>query len=196
MNKRQMILLSVLGVVAAGALAVFLIGGRGDKSAQASVPRPAAAKSGAPAAPAGTPGAPAATPAGPAHREVQQETPAAAKDPAAYEYTATGRRDPFVPLIVKNDSEKRKGVPPIENYEVAEFKLIAVLWGKEGYYGVITLPDGKSYTIREGMKLGLHKGKVFRITRDAVVIREQVRDYSGVVSAKDTVLKLRREEEG
>lgn len=191
MNKRQIILLAILGVAATGALVLFFMGGSSDQKAQAPVRSTAPAKTAA--APARTPHAPAATAQAPA---VQQATPEPPKDMPAYEYTVAGRRDPFAPLVVKADTDKRKGAPPIENYEIAEFRLIAVLWGKEGYYGVITLPDGKSYTIREGTKLGLHKGKVFRITRDAVVIREQVKDYSGVVSAKDTVLKLRREEEG
>jgi len=99
-----------------------------------------------------------------------------------------------VPLIVKAET-KPKGLIPIESYEVSEFKLIAILWDKTKYYAVITLPDGKSYTIKEGVKLGLHGGKVYKIIKDSVIIREQIRDYRGVLSPKDTVLKLRREEE-
>lgn len=113
-----------------------------------------------------------------------------------YRYTAGSRRDPFIPLIVRADTKQKKGLVPIESYEVSEFKLIAILWDKTKYYAVITLPDGKSYTIRKGMKLGLHGGKVYKITKDSVIIRENVRDYRGVLSPKDTILKLRREEEG
>mgnify|MGYP002335949801 CR=1 FL=1 len=116
------------------------------------------------------------------------------KTGAGVEYTAGTRRDPFVPLIVKAET-KPKGLIPIESYEVSEFKLIAILWDKTKYYAVITLPDGKSYTIKEGVKLGLHGGKVYKIIKDSVIIREQIRDYRGVLSPKDTVLKLRREEE-
>ncbi|BCB95500.1 hypothetical protein JZK55_04220 [Dissulfurispira thermophila] len=111
------------------------------------------------------------------------------------EYTAMKRRDPFIPLIVKAEA-KPKSLIPIESYDVSEFKLIAILWDKTKYYAVITLPDGKSYTIREGIKLGLHGGKVYKITKDSVIIREHLRDYKGVLSPKDTILKLRREEEG
>jgi type IV pilus assembly protein PilP len=116
------------------------------------------------------------------------------KTGAGVEYTAGTRRDPFMPLVVKAEA-KPKGLIPIESYEVSEFKLIAILWDKTKYYAVITLPDGKSYIIREGVKLGLHGGKVFKITKDSVIVREQVRDYKGVRSPKDTILKLRREEE-
>ncbi len=117
------------------------------------------------------------------------------KTSTAYEYTAGKKRDPFIPLIFKAEAKPQKGLIPIESYEVSEFKLIAVLWDKTKYYAAITLPDGKSYTIKEGAKLGLHGGKVYKITKDSVIIRESVRDYRGVLSPKDFILKLRREEE-
>ena len=128
----------------------------------------------------------------------QEKIPAKPADKPAtyYEYSAGSRRDPFVPLIVKADAKPAKGLTPMESYEVAEFKLIAILWDNSKYYAVITLPDGKSYTVREGTKLGLHGGKIYKITKDSVIIREQARDYRGVLAPKDTVLKLRREEEG
>ncbi|MCL4456392.1 MAG: pilus assembly protein PilP [Nitrospirae bacterium] len=125
-----------------------------------------------------------------------QDVKDAIKPGAYYEYTAGSRRDPFVPLIVKADAKPAKGLTPMESYEVAEFKLIAILWDNSKYYAVITLPDGKSYTAREGVKMGLHGGKIYKITKDSVIIREHVRDYRGVLSPKDTVLKLRMEEEG
>lgn len=124
-----------------------------------------------------------------------QATQDTSKGVTVYDYTAAGKRDPFIPLIIKADAKPQKGLIPIESYEVSEFKLIAILWDKTKYYAVITLPDGKSYTIREGMKLGLHGGKAYKITKDSVIIREQVRDYKGGLSPKDTILKLRREEE-
>ncbi|MEW6116590.1 MAG: pilus assembly protein PilP [Nitrospirota bacterium] len=189
MKKWLIILVSLLGIIIGAAAAVYFTGKGG--SAQK------------PAAPAKAAPAPAKTPS-PAQANLPVKSPAPAEANAqdaekktvpVYEYTSQGRRDPFMPLVVKADIDK-KGLTPIESYEVVEFKLIAVLWNRSGYYAVITLPDGKSYTIREGMKLGLHRGKVQRITRDAVIIREHVRDYSGVVNPRDTILKLRREEEG
>lgn len=126
----------------------------------------------------------------------QQAQPATAVAVGVYEYNPKGKRDPFMTLIVKSEPERKKGFTPVENYDVVEFRLIAVLWDNAQYYAVITLPDGKSYTIKEGTKLGLHGGKVFRITKSSVVIREQLRDQRGTVKPKDTILKLRREEEG
>lgn len=119
-----------------------------------------------------------------------------AKTAVVYEYNPKGRRDPFAALIVKAAPEKKRGLTPMENVETADVKLIAVLWNKSGYYAVITLPDGKSYTIREGAKLGLNGGSVYKITKNSVIIREQARDERGRIIRKDITLKLRREEEG
>jgi Tfp pilus assembly protein PilP len=121
-----------------------------------------------------------------------------------YEYRPAGRRDPFAPLVVKPEPIKElvkeprplKPSMPLESYDVKEFRLIATLWNKAGYYALIKLPDDKSYTIREGMKLGLHGGKVYKITKDSVIIRENIRDHRGVLVPRDIILKLRPEDKG
>lgn len=115
----------------------------------------------------------------------------------SYSYDPKNRRDPFYPLIVKADAEKKPGLTPLENYEITDFKLIAILKEKvRGYYAVVTLPNNRSYNLKEGTKIGMRSGKVLKIDRDSVVIREYHRDLKGVLSPKDTILKLRREEEG
>ena len=87
----------------------------------------------------------------------------------------------------------KKNANPVENYDVSEIKLSAILWDKKHYYALIPLPDNKSYTIRKGMTLGLYGGKVQDITSDSVLIREQIKDYRGQLKTKDTLLKLRNE---
>ncbi len=116
--------------------------------------------------------------------------------PALYEYNSKGRRDPFATLIIKTEAGKKKGATPIESYEVAEFKLTAILWDASGFYALVSTPDGKNFTLKEGTIIGLHGGKIYKITRDSVIIREVLKDYRGIAMPKDTVLKLHREEEG
>jgi type IV pilus assembly protein PilP len=136
----------------------------------------------------------------PADKKINMQL-AEAVTTVVYEYRPAGRRDPFTPLVVKPEPVKEprplkpRGLP-IKSYDVKEFRLIATLWNKVGYHALIKLPDDKSYTIREGMKLGLHGGKVYKITRDSVIIRENIRDHRGVFVPRDTILKLRPEEEG
>jgi Tfp pilus assembly protein PilP len=114
--------------------------------------------------------------------------------PIAYEYNAKGRRDPFATLIVKVEPERKKGSVPLENYGVNEFKLTAVLWTRSGFYALVSAPDGKNFTLREGTTIGLHGGKVDKIMKDSVIIREFLKDYRGIVKPSDTVIKLHQEE--
>ncbi len=137
---------------------------------------------------------PAATaPAAPA--VVQNEELKVEKE--IYEYALKGRRDPFVSLAqAKKAKPKMKpGAGPTEKFDVDEIKLIAITWDAQQYYAMITLPDKKSYTIKNGMSIGLYDGKVIEITKDSVLVREQVKDYRGQTKTKDTILKLRKEEE-
>ncbi|MBI5101029.1 MAG: pilus assembly protein PilP [Nitrospirae bacterium] len=114
-----------------------------------------------------------------------------------YSYDPRGRRDPFLSIIVdiKTQPPRKKKSNPVENFDVDEIKLIAVVMEKDRSYAMITLPDGKSYTIRKGMTLGLYGGRVEEITARTVRITEQVKNYKGQNVIKDTVLKLREEGE-
>jgi Tfp pilus assembly protein PilP len=112
-----------------------------------------------------------------------------------YNYDSKGRRDPFVSLtdVMKAKPTRKTGTSPTEGYDVDEVKLIAIAWDSQQYYAVVTLPDRKSYTVKKGMVLGLYGGKVRDITRDSVIISEQIKDYKGQLKTKDTILKLRKE---
>jgi len=114
-----------------------------------------------------------------------------------YTYDAKDRRDPFLSLITVTTKKptKRKGVNPFESYDVDQISLLAIAWDAQKHYALIMLPDKKSYTITEGMKLGLYGGKVEKITAEKVVIREYIKDYKGDLKPKDSILKLRTEEE-
>ncbi len=106
-------------------------------------------------------------------------------------------RDPFSSLVLKAkqaEVKKPKGLHPLESYSVDEFKLIAIIWNKADKYAMVTVPDGKSYTLKEGMTVGIHNGKVVKIDPKAVHIREFIKDYKGVVRPRDFTLKLREEE--
>ena len=115
-----------------------------------------------------------------------------------YIYRSEGSRDPFLSLIIaieQVEEKKKKGLVPIEDYDLSQMTLTAVVWDKEGYYALVGLPSGKYYTVREGMSIGIHDGKVRRITDSSVVVREYIRDYKGRLQEKDRYLKLRKKEE-
>lgn len=114
-----------------------------------------------------------------------------------YVYDPQGRRDPFLSLVEtgKRRPEKKIGATPIESFSIEEFVLMAIAADKEKAYALIMLPDQKTFTITEGMKIGLEGGVVKEITEDKVVIREYVKDFRGNIKPKDTVLKLHKGEE-
>lgn len=135
---------------------------------------------------------PAAKVAAKAQGEKEQE-----EKPVVYDYEARGRRDPFTSLIAiaKEKQKRKKTSNPLENFSVDEIRVTAIVWDANGSFALITLPDNKSYTIRQGMTLGQHGGKVVKITNDSVMVKEQIRDYRGQLITKDTTLKLREEGE-
>ncbi len=123
-----------------------------------------------------------------------QKTPERIVSLVPYEYNPKGRRDPFKPLIVKAEPEKKRGgVVSLQNYGVNEFRLTAVLWNKSGFYALVSA-EGKNFVLKEGTAIGLHGGKVDKIMKDSVIIKEFLKDYRGNVKPNYTVLKLRREE--
>ncbi len=124
----------------------------------------------------------------------QEESPKPASKRKIYIYNEMGRRDPFISLI-RPPSEDREltGIPWLD-YDVSQMRVIAIVWDKAERYALFGLPDGKYYTIREGMTIGIHRGKVEEILKDVVIIRELKPDFKGVPRPVDTYLRLRAEE--
>ncbi len=102
-----------------------------------------------------------------------------------YSYDAQQLRDPFASLIVKRE-ERKKGVSPLESYDMEELKLTGVAWDKKGGMALIQAPDGRFYIIRENDRIGFSGGRVTKILKDAVEIKEN--------NKKTTYMKLRAEE--
>lgn len=136
--------------------------------------------------------------------QTEQKTPEQATMPpttdkmitsSSYEYNPLGRRDPFKSLIVKKEAEeKKKGATPLEQDELNILRLTAIVWSGAEYHALITLPDGKSYTVKKGMRLGLDGGVIHDITKDSVIVRQYSKDKKSTLKPKDTILRLRLEE--
>ncbi|MCX7913251.1 MAG: pilus assembly protein PilP [Thermodesulfovibrionales bacterium] len=108
----------------------------------------------------------------------------------AYDYKPGGRRDPFKSLIVKKEEVGKKGQSPLEQDDISTFRLVAIVWTGKEYFASITLPDGKSYTVRKGMRLGLDGGIVHEITKDTVVVKQD-QAHKRDLRSKEVILRLR-----
>jgi len=115
------------------------------------------------------------------------------------EYNPAGRRDPFLSILAltkqKIERKRKKSLNPLENYDVADFRLLGIIYNGKGYFASILLPDGKAFTVKKGMTLGLYGGKIIDLGANSLTVREYVMNYRGQLKPKDTVLKLRKEEE-
>ena len=112
-----------------------------------------------------------------------------------YTYDPKSRRDPFQPLtrLVKID-RTRLEMPPLQRVQLSDLKLMGIIWGGYGYYGLVRTPDGKGYTVKEGMLMGTNNGVISAITDKAVTVSEPSIDIAGNKSTKEVVILLRPKE--
>jgi Tfp pilus assembly protein PilP len=112
-----------------------------------------------------------------------------------YTYDPKSRREPFQSLtrLVKID-KTRMEMPPLQRVQLSDLKLLGIMWGGYGYYGLVRTPDGKGYTVKEGMLMGTNNGVISAITDKAVIVSEPSIDISGNKSTKDVEILLRPKE--
>lgn len=127
------------------------------------------------------------------------ETLSPGADEEPYTYDASNRRDPFQPLIAPTKPaatfvEDKPNCPPLQDFELASLKLIAIVWGDLGRKAMLKAPNGRGYSVTERMLIGRHCGRVQRIDSNAVVVEETRRDEQGKVMKEEVVLRLREQE--
>ena len=98
-------------------------------------------------------------------------------------YVSEGRRDPFVPLtrIRKPVIESAEPETPLQSFDLSQFKLIGLIVGKGASKAMVVAPDGKSYVLAKGVKIGKNNGVVVEINSNAVRVMEKYYDFSGNV---------------
>lgn len=128
-----------------------------------------------------------------------QETP---PPPPKYVYDPSGRRDPFIPLVAttkRSASSPQEGaemVPlePLQKFDLEQLRLIGIVMVKPQPIAMVAAPDGKSYILKKGVKLGRNNGSVIAITIESVVVQEQYIDISGDVRTATVEIKLPKKE--
>ena len=114
-----------------------------------------------------------------------------------YSYAPAGRRDPFTPIIIKEEKKAMIGAKtPLERFPISEVKLTGIVWGGLGYHAMLEGPDGKGYFVRKGMVLGPNRGVIKKITDRAMIVVETYKDPSGGENKKEIVVELSKKQEG
>jgi Tfp pilus assembly protein PilP len=66
----------------------------------------------------------------------------------AVAYDSEGRRDPFLSILesakqAEKETDEEEGKLPIENYDISNFNLIAIVWEETQHMALVGLPDDK-----------------------------------------------------
>jgi Tfp pilus assembly protein PilP len=137
---------------------------------------------------------PAAPPARaePSNTEVARTTEPAGDIP----YDPTGRRDPFRPPRVGNSAHTGEQRTPLQRYEIAQLRLVAVIYDTKDPRAVVEDDQGLGYIVHVGTPIGPNGGEVRGIERGRVRITEDSVDYYGEHRENDVTMELRTTERG
>jgi type IV pilus assembly protein PilP len=115
--------------------------------------------------------------------------------PPAYVYNPAGKRDPFAALVLVKRAIPQPGeLTPLQKYDLNQFRLIGIIVGKGAPRAMVVAPDGKSFILKPGIKIGRNDGMVVDITKDGVQIRERFYDFSGAVRTSMQSIQLPKRE--
>ena len=113
-------------------------------------------------------------------------------------YDRTDRRDPF-----RSFEWERKELAsqdtvggPLEQFDVSQLSLVAVVWKTGSARALVEDPAGHSYIVAKGTRVGKNEGLVTKIDDNLVVVNETYEDYLGNVTKKDIEMRIRRSEGG
>jgi type IV pilus assembly protein PilP len=153
-----------------------------DEKKPASQPVKAPAKAGAklPAASAPTPG-------------MQVQAPPAPETKLVYQ--VEGRRDPFVPLMALKG--KTAGVEfenPLEAYDLVQYQIKGVIIGFGEPRAMILAPDGKTYILKKGVRIGKSNGVIRDIGREKILVEESYQDLTGATHKNIQEIKVPKRE--
>jgi len=98
-----------------------------------------------------------------------------------YRYSAVGKKDPFRNYFgdMASLNKEKKIVSELQNFDVTDVRLSAIVYGITDPIAVVIAPDGKSYIVKNGSFIGKNWGKISRILPDKLEIVETYKDPLG-----------------
>jgi len=108
-----------------------------------------------------------------------------------YVYDSTGKRDPFRSFFMNQNAMKEEPAGPLEQFELAQLSVTALIWEANQPRALISDPRGESFIVREGTRIGKNSGRVIHIGDDLVLVKETYVDFSGEQTTKDVELRIR-----
>ena len=130
---------------------------------------------------------PPATDAPPGH------APTGAADDA---YNPIGRRDPFRPPRVNQQTLAGEARTPLQRYDLGQLRLVAVIYNAANPTAVVEDDAGLGYIVRVGTPIGANGGSIKAIEQGKVRVQEESIDFYGERQTSEVVLELASEERG
>jgi type IV pilus assembly protein PilP len=113
-------------------------------------------------------------------------------------YNPKGKMDPFEPLFREESvaksallkPKKRASETPLENIDIGQLKLVAIINARGGNYAMVEESSGKGYVIKRGTYIGRNSGKVLSIEPDKILIEEEYEDLNGKTVTQNKEMTL------
>jgi Tfp pilus assembly protein PilP len=119
-----------------------------------------------------------------------------------YAYDATGKPDPFVPLITEIRPERKTNnkktiagpLTPLQKYKLEELNLVAIIKSGDKLSALFEDMDEFGYIVIEKTLIGSNGGVVKKITTDKVIIEEDAYNSSGELEKNIRSIKIQSQE--
>jgi len=113
-------------------------------------------------------------------------------------YSGALQHDPYDPNRLAptedrardEEAAQRQLLPPLERYPVEAMVLVGTLERAGKRWAMLKMQDGLFY-VGVGDRLGVHKGRVSRITENEISVLEPVKDALGNPTTRNSVLTLK-----
>ncbi len=104
--------------------------------------------------------------------------------------------NPFAPLFRKEEGRTQQGgvasdrkrkrafITPLERIGLGQVTLKGIIRAQSGNRAIVADADGKGYVLKKGTYIGLHSGRVEKITGDRVIIEE-------IIDGRESVAELK-----
>lgn len=133
--------------------------------------------------------------------EQSQQTPV-----KEYSYDATGKADPFEPLVAAIEPAKQapgsapvrpasdKPLTPLQKYDLSDLFLVAVVYADNNTAALIEDNARNGYIVREGMLVGRNDGVIKKILKNSMIVEEKITDSTGNTETKISTLTVHKKD--
>jgi type IV pilus assembly protein PilP len=111
-------------------------------------------------------------------------------------YNPTGRRDPFRPPRVNQQTLAGEARTPLQRYDLGQLRLVAIIYNAAAPTAVVEDDAGLGYIVRVGTPIGANGGAIKAIEQGKVRVEEESIDFYGERQTSEVVLELAAEERG